>query len=146
MKKNLFCCRYIRLGSAVEIYNHYKKQGLFNFLPPEEFHVTLAYTEKELDWSTLERNTETFDYNFEHTEHDIFENYFVLKLGLCKRLHDEWQYFISKGSSWDYPYYIPHISIAKNIPMSDYFKIKPYRGTIEFEEQDFCELDINYGK
>ena len=52
-------------------------------------------------------------------------------------LQDRWQEFCSLGAKWDFPEYIPHVSITYNSPWPNWEDVEPYAGEIILGPEKF---------
>ncbi len=103
-------------------------------------HVTLCYSRapmqpfminKECDYIALPAGWHVFENN---GNRDL-----VLKLNSPK-LIERWNYFRSRGASWDYPDFHPHVTFAYDIGDFDENVLPEYTSVIVLDEEYAEEL------
>lgn len=126
-----------KLLNAEDIVQWAKEQGIPDMCHPDDLHVTISYSTKLVDFSSLEPVTKklTIRKGKRHVErlgkNPEIEGFLVLRFE-TNVLEERWQYYRDQGASWDFPDYLPHVSIRKNDRDTDLSKIKPYMGDLIF--------------
>lgn len=138
----LYVCRQV-LNHA-EIYSWFNEQGIGNLIESSKYHVTVAYSRADVDPTTM-----TFSTNQVVVEPnvlsaiDVYDDYAVQLIKGCLTLYERFYYFKSKGCSFDFPQYNPHISIStgmKDIKLT----IAPFPGKILLGPEEWEELNTEY--
>lgn len=119
------------------------KVGFKTTLPPEDMHVTVAFSKTPVRWSTLQRDT--VDIKIPYSKRQVTrlgENATVLKFESAY-LYFRWRTLCEGGCSWDWPTYQPHITISHQANIE--YEVIPYDGLIHLgPESPFKELDLNW--
>lgn len=125
-------------GSAIQEWA--KEAGFTHTMLPTDFHATVAYSKKPVDWSAVPPIDEKISIagNNERTVARLGDNgATVLHLTPedAKLLRDRWSRYNEHGASWDYDDYTPHITISWKEEFTDeqLAKIKAYNGPILFD-------------
>lgn len=133
--------------NAADILAWAKQQGFARTLPPDDLHVTVAYSRAPVPWHTLAPET--------HTIKAVGGPRAVTPLGgqgavVLTFAHDglaeRWQRLRDAGCSWDYPSYQPHVSLTYDGQGMDIAGIEPYQGEIVLGPERYEELDENWGR
>lgn len=134
--------------NADEIIQWAKDQGFKTTIKPGDMHVTEAYSREPVTWEDMGQ--------------DIFQDAqgrIIVPAGLEGRsvepLGDEGAVVLKfrsseistrhkqmrrAGASWDYPSYMPHVTISYDGKGLDFDSIKPYSGKIVFGPEVFAEI------
>lgn len=150
--KPLYVSRLLTEQSANDVLSWYRAQGVPNLKSVVDLHCTIAYSKEAVDWDSIIPDHYGFVTHLYDAEHALFgtrseeNNNMLLVLKLTgqkchRRLEDAWKYYMKKGCSYDFPDYIPHITIADVPDDSRWKNIMPYEGRIEFEAEIMEELD-----
>jgi len=144
MKETLYCSRQLLNGN--EIVEWAKSQGFDNCLHPDQMHVTIVYSKKKLDWSTIEPNSNRLIIKGGKRSLDIFDKSAVVLKFQSNKLLDRWEFFREIGASWDYDDYKSHITITYNglpsgMGVSD---IIPYTGDLVFGPEILEPLNVGW--
>jgi uncharacterized protein len=128
-----------------QFYDWAKSQGFTNILDPNDLHVTIAYSKKELDWSKLNplKNNIRITGGKREIKPLGNEGAVVLKFE-SKILTNRWKQILDAGGSWDWESYQPHITITYNGSKLNLNKIEPYDQVIELGPEKFDKLDENW--
>lgn len=133
--------------NAADILAWAKEQGFASTLPPDDLHVTVAYSRAPVAWHTIPPET--------HTIEAVGGDRAVTPLGnagavVLKFAHDgladRWQRLRDAGCSWDHPGYQPHVSLTYDGKDMSLDGIEPYAGPILLGPETFAELDEDWGK
>lgn len=139
---------YVRRNvlNAEQLIEWAKAQGFPTTLPPEEMHVTIAYSRTPIDWMRIGEAYEEA-VRIPPGGPRVVEPLgpkgavvlFISSSALTWR-HEEIR---RAGASWDWPDYSPHISITYNgAGALDLGSIEPYRGEIVLGPEIFEELEV----
>lgn len=141
-KKSLYVCR--KLKNAEELIEWAKAQGFEKTLPADDMHVTIVYSKKKMDWFSVPDGFDFYrnEYDDDRTVEPLGEAV-VLKF-TSTDLTARWQEFRDAGASWDYPSYMPHISITYDPGDVDLDSIEPYTGLLEFGPEEFTEVESGW--
>jgi len=138
---------YRPLLNADEIIKWAKGEGFEKTLPPNELHVTIAFSKEKMDWSSFKpENNKLIVRKGKRSVALLGEKAAVVKFE-SNILQKRWKQFIDGGASWDWDKYQPHVSITYDGKDIDLSKIKPYNGELIFgPEQEFKEVDLDWDK
>lgn len=147
--RTLYVQRRLLNGDAVRKWA--TSQGIESTLPPDDMHVTVAFSKTPLDWSQLTprlsplvvmaaTGREVHQFPPRNTPNGAL----VLKFG-APVFARRWQEFRDAGASWDFPEYQPHITLTYSVPEANVDAIEPYRGPLVFGPEIFAEVNDNWG-
>lgn len=138
-----------RLVNASDLIEWAKGQGFTSLIEPDDLHVTIAYSKKRVNWFAI----------------DAFGSYreklivgpggarLVERMGdgsavaLCFQSPDlQWRHreIIEAGASWDYPSFIPHITLTYDASAVDLAKVQPYQGRLIFGPETFETIETGW--
>lgn len=96
---------------------------------PTDWHITIAYSSAEVDWSRLTPRHDVLQLPDQHWSPTTFGEVHVLLAERAPALHTRWQEFRDAGASYDFPEYNPHITVSKtNYP--NWNDVGRFRGDI----------------
>ena len=122
-----------------------KDQGFEKTLDPEDLHVTIAFSKKEVDWSKWEpKNNNITVTGWERKVGPLGDEGAVVLHFESPSLQDRWKEFKDGGCSWDWDGYKPHVSITYKGNDIDLSKVNPYNGPLIFGPEEFKEVDLNW--
>lgn len=137
--------------NADEIHNWFKSQGFPTVLPPEEMHVTIAFSKTPFETSGLAPLTDTIvapavkAYDSHRFIVGLGENHEVaVQRFECAQLGARWREFLDVGASWDWPNFQPHLSISWAPPDGFETTTKPWLGQIVFGPEVFGVVKENW--
>ena len=125
-----------KIGNAIDVHKWSLASLGPKVEPPEKLHCTVCYSTKPFDVTKVP--------DFKPIKMGKNEGRRIGRLGTMivlfleeeesRPLHDIWKAFIDQGASFDFPSYIPHISIAEESELTDadLTEVKPYSGPILF--------------
>ncbi len=139
--KTLYLSRKVLNGK--DIMEWAKEQGFTSLLNPDDMHVTIAYSDKPLDWTSLSDTFETITIKKPDTRSiNLFDGGAVV---LCLENADvarRWQECIDNGATWSYPDYSPHVTLTYggigDLIIED---IKPFTGNIKLGPEIFSQVN-----
>lgn len=112
-------------------------------LPESYFHVTIAYSKRIVDWSKFTPDEKKLKINGGHREVKAFgpDSKSIVLVFESRYLQDRWEHYMDGGCSYDFPKYIPHVSITYDgLPSGlDLKSIVPYDGQLRFGHE---EMDV----
>lgn len=89
--------------------------GVPNPVSPEDFHTTIVYSRIPIEWETMDHDVpakvvgyRVFETGEDHTK------CLVLEID-CPSLTERFEESMEKGASFDFPSYIPHITLSYDI-------------------------------
>jgi len=142
-RRTLYVSRSVVNGE--ELADFYKSQGI-ETLPPNDMHITIAYSKRRVDWEACgEENCEDVELepSFRRSMAPLgTQGAIVLKVE-SPILRSRWKHFIKKGATWDYDEYQPHITITysqKAVPEN----LVPFPGRLILGPEKFAEVDENW--
>lgn len=141
-KKTLYVKRDLRNGK--ELIEWARSAGFKDLVDPESLHVTIAFSNTKVEWEKFRTLIDTdlfilpsqprqlvaLDHNATALNFDSFT------------LKDRWQHFKDNGASWDYPTYIPHISLSFAKQKIKLNKIEPFSGDLIFGPEIWETVNI----
>lgn len=142
-KAPLYVERLVENSGAIGVWA--KANGIE--LAPVPLHVTIVYSNDPMDWSAVNRDTTTLSLPDDPTRtlKVLGDGDGVLVLMIkSPELQARHEVFAQAGASWDYPDYLPHITLcaAKGVQWK---KVKPYSGPIELGPEVYAEIDPDAG-
>ena len=141
---------YRKVKNSSDIYEWAKSQGMDNLVPSDDLHVTIIYSEAEVDWLSI---GESFSSEIEIKKGGprVMERFGsskdVVVLGFrCDELnwrHTSIKHHFSEADQEKmHSPYNAHISLTYNDPSIDISKIKPYHGEIHLGPEIFEEASL----
>lgn len=135
--------------NADEIIEWAKAQGFKTTYPPEKMHVTVAYSKAPVDWFGLPDHLRTVhipaggprDLHLMGPEKNVVALRF--KSEALARRH---QQVLEHGASWDWPEYLPHITITLDAQGVDIEEIEAYSGKIILGVEKFGRVKANWSE
>jgi hypothetical protein len=124
-----------------------KSQGFATTVPPDEMHVTVAYSKQPVDWSklTAEDDTLTVPPAANRSIEALgIEKDAVVLIFDCPALAERWQQCQDIGCSWDWPSYRSHVTFTFNGNGVDLDSVVPYTGALEFGPEAFEPVDEDW--
>lgn len=141
--------------NADDILEHYRRQGVRVTLPPDRIHVTIAYSRTPLDWTRIAEDWSEDDMGrmtvapggMRLTEllGPTTPRRVLVLLFASSRLSWRHESIREAGASWDWPDYMPHITIARDaeesVALDEAADLEPWRGPIHLGPEIFEEVD-----
>lgn len=126
--------------NAEEICQWAKSQGFTECMVPDELHVTTLHSKRGFAPYLTDRAKEGWD------DRDHYGNIVVrggeravmplgdngavtLKID-SEELYEEWKSYMRYGAAWDYPEYMPHVTLSYRGAPEDLSKVVPYDGDV----------------
>lgn len=109
-----------------------KNQGIPDLFTAEKLHVTVAYSRKPIDYEKA--GSGIFDVEV------VFGDREIARLGRSaialkfksSVLSARFDAIRKAGATWDYPSYIPHLTVAESLKPIKLANVVPYYGILEF--------------
>lgn len=141
--KTLYVSRPLK--NADELIEWAKAQGFKKTLPAEDMHVTVVYSKKKMDWFSVPDGVDHYRNKYQKGDRSVeaLGEAVVLKFE-SPDLSARWQEFRDAGASWDYPSYMPHVSITYDPGDVDLDTIEPFTGLLEFGPEEFTEVQTGW--
>lgn len=116
--------------NAQNIIDWAKANGFETTLPPEDMHVTIAFSKEPVSWEAIGGREDILPLPEDMTGRSLaqFGEATVLQIA-SRELEARWRGIIDAGATWDYPEYQPHITITYG-SAPDLSTIEPYSGPI----------------
>ena len=135
--------------NAEEIWDWAKANGCKTPLDPEDMHVTIAHSKTPVDWLLLYplKKELVIPESDERKLLSFGEEETTIVLAFeSDSLQDRWQEFCSLGAKWDFPEYIPHVSITYNSPWPNWEDVEPYAGEIILGPEKFEPFVVDWSE
>lgn len=133
---------YRRLLNADALMAWAREQGFTSTMPPEQMHVTVAYSKRPVNWFGIgtawgdERNRLRAEGGPRMVELLGEEGAVVLHFS-DDRLDSRHREMRRLGASWDFPSYLPHVTFTYDPGSVDLARVKPYLGPLVFGPEIF---------
>lgn len=142
-KDTLYVARPVK--NADELVDWFKSQGMKIMLAPDDMHVTIAFSKRRVDWEAVGETDEQeleMEPAFRRSVLPLGDKGAIVMTVKSDELQDRWAHFVSKGASWDYPEYQPHITLTyDNV---DAGRFIPFPGRIILGPEKFKPVDSDY--
>ena len=82
----------------------------------DKFHVTLAYSTTMVDWENeaFQARTDSIVVDGGGRSLQLFDRGALVLVFYSKTFAIRWQNLTESGAKWDYPEFLPHITLARN--------------------------------
>lgn len=143
MKQSLYVSRPLINGSKLAAYA--EALGLRNIVIPVEMHVTLAYSRDPVDWESSTFIPDPTTVLVEGGKRAIqrFDGGAVVMTFESRAFRQRWAKFVLAGASWDYPDYVPHVTLAYDNE-TDLSGMLPYTRSLKFGPERRQPLDDDW--
>jgi len=113
-------------------------------VPPEEFHLTTVYSREPFPYRPAKK--ENFQVKFKEFKILGDKGGTLVLVVDSQYLHNLFDHRRSLGASWDFPSYIPHITVAKNVDEADLdaLSIPNIKFILTDEYKDKLDDDFSY--
>ena len=145
LKRTLYVSR--PLLNADELIDWFKAQGFARCVPPEQMHVTIAFSREPVDWGQMASEGDQLAVDTTSSPpriEPLGDKGAVVMLFDSQRLHDRWQSLVDSGCSWDYGGYRPHVTITYDGTDLDLTQVEPFVGTLLFGPEVFAEVEEDW--
>lgn len=146
MKKTLYVHK--KLLNTREFLEWAKSQGFENTLEAKDLHCTIAFSKKEVEWSTIEKDRNSLRVKGgQRSVVPLGDMGAVVLKFQSDKLTERWEYYKERGCSFDYESYTPHVTITyRGVGKVDLSKVRPYHGPLEFGPEIMKEVDLDWHK
>ena len=133
------------LLNAIEVLQHFTRQGLRTTLPPEDVHVTICYSKQPLWWRRAGEAPERLHVapSERHMKRLGDEGALVLRFESAA-LQARHRALREAGASHDYPEYLPHVTITYAGAGLDINALVPFPGVLVFGPERFKPLKSDW--
>jgi hypothetical protein len=136
---SFYARRNLTPASAAEFVAWAKSQGFATTVPPEQLHVTLAYSKTPVyDVHPLQDPITSTTGPREVAA--LGDGGAVVLKFRSKPLHDRWQALLDAGATFNYPSFTPHVTISWDAGDVDLSQVEPFTGELEFGPEVFEEI------
>lgn len=108
--------RHVKPKSAKKLRKWAKSIGLPTIIDEDGLHLTVIYSQTEVDFKTLDLDETNLIISFEKMEFLGQDGALVLKVKDYPYLVDRFKYFIEKGAESKFDGYVPHITLTFKAP------------------------------
>lgn len=138
-----------QLLNAGELLDWARSQGFTSTLPAEELHVTVIYSKRPVNWFGMGQ----FGSNTGEVIVGPGGPRMVEPLGedgavalLFQSVDLQWRHreMRDAGASWDYPSYLPHVTLTYEAGEIDLAKVEPYQGRLIFGPERFEAIQSDW--
>lgn len=140
---------YRQLLNANEVLDHFRAQGFATTLPAEQLHTTVTYSKRPVNWFAMGQ----FGSNTGECIVGPGGPRLIERLGdgsavalLFQSVDLQWRHreMRDAGASWDWPSYLPHITLTYQAGDLDLSKVEPYQGRLVFGPERFEAIQDNW--
>lgn len=140
---------YRQLLNAGELLDWARAQGFASTLPADDLHVTVTYSKRPVNWFAMGQ----FGSNTGEVIVGPGGPRLVERLGdgsavalLFQSLDLQWRHreMRDAGASWDWPSYLPHITLSYAAGDLDLAAVEPYQGRLIFGPERFEAIQSDW--
>lgn len=128
-----------RVINADDIVTWAKAQGFPATLPPEDMHVTIAFSRTPLEWPAADTKPLAVPAGNNRVVAQFYGGAVVLRI-VSPELARRWSEICNLGASWDWPDYHPHITISYDGSSVNLARVRPYQGEIQLGPETMAEV------
>lgn len=145
--RTLYVKRRLLNGGAVREW--VRSQGLQSALPAGEMHVTVAFSRDPVDWSALDARKDAIVVHdgvrsvHQFPPRNTPNGALVLRFE-APELQRRWQELKDAGARWDFPEYLPHITLTYAVADASGMQLEPFRGPLIFGPEEWDEVNENW--
>jgi hypothetical protein len=134
-----------RLLNAGDLVAWAKRSGCEKTLPPEDMHVTVAYSREVVEWPEPPMTSELVVRGGKRGLKAFGPNNDVTVLTFpAPELVLRWDSIRAKGASWDHAAYEPHVTISHDPENTSLLDAEPYQGPLVFGPEVFEKVNENW--
>jgi len=139
-KKTLYVSRPLE---STDTFRAWAKEQGFENLDDHGLHVTIAYSEKEVDWGTIPEAPKklTVSGGPRSVEPLGDEGAVVLKFESPDLASRHQEIRDTSGATWSHNQYQPHVTISYEADDVDLDDVEPYRGELVFGPEKLAEVE-----
>lgn len=139
-KKTLYVSRQVLNHEAIRDWA--RENGFKSTLPPDDFHVTIAYSKNKFDWSSTEPDEEIIYIEPDDTRTlHVFDGGATVIHFSNDALAERWQTLLDLGASNSYKTYKAHITITY---MGKHKMAIAYTGEIILGPEVWAEINSDW--
>lgn len=121
------------------------KSGLINLVGAENLHTTIAFSRAPVDIDTLDLDLEPVVISGGPRCIELLGDTAIVLRFESQDLKERWNYFKTKGCSWDYDVFKPHVTITwKDQPSININEIIPYDGVLFFGPEIYKPINPKF--
>ncbi len=109
---NLYVKRPLTPGSAERLHDWAVEQGIKNIVPPELMHSTQVHSTAEVDTDKLKPLLTLLDIGDGRWLSHLGTGNALVMFFLSQEMQDRHKEALAAGASWDFPQFMPHITIS----------------------------------
>lgn len=137
-----------QLLNASELADWAAQQGFANTLPLDEMHVTVMYSKRPVNWFAMSDGFASDEVVVSPGGPRMVEalgNEGAVAL-VFQSPDLQWRHRSMReaGASWDYPSYLPHVTISYDAAGLDLAKVQAYQGRLVFGPERFETIASNW--
>ena len=104
-------------------------------------HVTIAFSKEKFDWSRFKPLETRLTIRGGDRKVKLFGDDANVLTFQSNKLYDRWAEFVDAGASWDFPKYIPHVTISYEGEKINLKNMEPFTGDLVFGPESLHELN-----
>jgi hypothetical protein len=132
---------YRQLLNAGELADWAAREGFTSMLPLDDMHVTVMYSKRPVNWFAMSDGFASDEVVVSPGGPRMVEALDTDgAVALVFQSTDlQWRHRAMRdaGASWDYPSYLPHVTITYDAGSVDLAAVKPYQGRLVFGPEQF---------
>ena len=134
------------LKNAADVVAWARKVGFGKTLPPDDMHVTVAFSKEPLAWpeaidgDITASDASGTDLNGTRSVEKLGDEGAVALRFESPDLQKRWHQLRGAGASWDHDNYKPHVTFTMDPGDVDLDAVEPYFGPLEFGPEEFAEI------
>ena len=130
--------------NAAEIIAWAAAQGFKSTLPPENMHVTVAFSRSPVDGARLLITAPVLTvWGGDRAVKPLGAEGAVVLAFTCQALQVRWNEYLMAGASWDWGTYQPHVTLTYSGAGVDLSKVEPFQGNILLGEETQAPLNVD---
>lgn len=133
-----------KLKNSDEFIDWAKGQGFSTTLPPEQLHVTVAFSREALEWPDPLLDEVVVKNPSSRSVKPLGDGGAVVLAFESSVLKSRWQELIGLGASWDWDGYQPHVTISWQADGVDLSEVEPFKGDLVFGSEILAEVNEDW--
>lgn len=139
---------YRQLLNASEVLDWARSQGFTTTIAPDDLHVTQAYSKRPVNWFAMGQfGSSTGELIVAPGGPRLIDRLGDNAVALLFQSPDlQWRHreMRDAGASWDYPSYLPHVTLSYEAREVDLSKVQPYQGRLIFGPERFEAIQSDW--
>ena len=139
---------YRQLLNASEVLDWARSQGFTTTIAPDDLHVTQAYSKRPVNWFAMGQfGSSTGELIVAPGGPRLIDRLGDNAVALLFQSPDlQWRHreMRDAGASWDYPSYLPHVTLSYEAGEVDLSKVQPYQGRLIFGPERFEAIQSDW--